>query len=87
MIFGESIRDQVFFVIRDNPGILRTEVQPKIGKPINVVTPAIKELIDMGMVVEGSLRASNTTGKNGHTLYIAEDWAEELNAQNKLWDQ
>jgi len=85
MSFSSSLRDQIFFVIKDNPGILRTEIRDKLAKPNNVVTPAIKELIDDGLVIEGSIRASRTTGKNGRTLFIADEWQKELDAQNRLW--
>ena len=86
-IANTSIRDQILFIIKDNPGILRTEVPVKVGKAINVVTPAIKELIDNGLVSEGMVRVSKTTGKNGKTLWISADWEAELNAQNKLWEE
>lgn len=81
-----SVRDQIFLVIRENPGILRTEVRDKLGMQNNISGPAIKELIDKGMVIEGELRVSHTTGKNGRALYVADDWAQELNCQNRLWD-
>lgn len=86
MSLGESLRSQIFFVIKENPGIVRTEVPPLVDKAINVVTPAIKELIDMGMVLEGVERLSHVTGKSGKTLYVAEDWARELDSQNKLFE-
>jgi predicted transcriptional regulator len=81
-----SIRDQIFFVIKDNPGILRTEVRDKLNLQNNISGPAIKELIDKGMVVEGAVRESRTTNKPGKTLYIADDWVAELDAQHRLFD-
>ena len=86
MSLGESLRSQVFFLIKENPGIVRTEVPPLVDKAINVVTPAIKELIDMGMVVEGPERLSKVTNKAGKMLYVAEDWAAELDSQHRLFE-
>lgn len=83
---GESLRTQIFFIIRAKPGILRTEVRDQLGRPNNVVTPAIKELIDAGMVVEGGTRLSKTTNKPGKELFLAEDWSKELDAQNRLFE-
>jgi predicted transcriptional regulator len=79
---SSSIRDQIFFVIRDNPGILRTEVRDKLGLQNNVSGPAIKELIDKGMIIEGHVRISKTTNKPGRSLYVA----EELDAQNRIFE-
>lgn len=87
MNLSSSLRDQVFFIIRENPGIVRTEVRDQLKMQNNVVGPCIKELIDKGMIVEGGVRASRTTGKNGHTLWVAEDWKKELDCQNKLFDE
>lgn len=85
-LLGESLRNQIFFVIKANPGIVRTEVPPLVDKAINVVTPAIKELVDMGMVVEGPERLSRVTNKAGRMLYVADDWAAELDAQNRIFE-
>ena len=85
-ILGESVRNQIFFVIKSNPGIVRTEVPPMVSRAINVVTPAIKELVDMGMVIEGPERLSKVTNKAGRMLYVAEDWASELDAQNRVFE-
>ena len=62
---NQSLRDQIFWIIKQNPGIVRTEVRDKLDKPNNVVTPAIKELIDQDMVIEGEPRLSKTTNKTG----------------------
>jgi len=86
MLLGESLRSQVFFLIKENPGIVRTEVPPLVDKAINVVTPVIKELIDMGMVIEGPERLSKVTNKAGKMLYVAEDWAAELDSQYRLFE-
>ncbi len=83
---SQSLRDQIFWIIKDNPGIVRTEVRDRLGKPNNVVTPAIKELVDAHMIVEGAARISNTTSKPGKQLYVAEDWAEELDSQNRIFE-
>lgn len=83
---NSSVRDQIFFFIKENPGILRTEVRDRLGFQNNVSGPAIKELIDKGMVMEGDLRISETTGKKGRTLYVASDWEKEMDAQIRLWD-
>jgi len=52
----------------------------------NVSGPAIKELIDKDMVMEGVEKVSRTTNKPGKTLYVAEEWKEMLDAQNKLFE-
>jgi predicted transcriptional regulator len=83
---SNSVRDQIFFVIRENPGILRTEVRDKLNLQNNISGPAIKELIDKGMVLEGELRVSSTTGKKGRALFVADDWAKEMNCQNRIFD-
>jgi predicted transcriptional regulator len=86
MNYTSSIRDQIFFVIKENPGILRTEVRDRLKLQNNISGPAIKELIDKAMVVEGPVRVSQTTNKPGRTLYVAEDWAKELDAQNRVFE-
>ncbi len=83
---NQSLRDQIFWIIKGNPGIVRTEVRDKLKLQNNVVTPAIKELIDAHMIVEGSVRISNTTGKPGKQLFVAEDWAKELDSQNRIFE-
>lgn len=82
---NNSVRDQIFFVIKSSPGILRTEVRDKLGLQNNISGPAIKELVDRGMVVEGHIRVSKTTNKPGRTLYVADDWSQELDAQNRIF--
>lgn len=86
MSLSKSLRDQIFFYIKEHPGTCRTEVRDSLGLQNNVSGPAIKELIDRGMVVEGHARESLTTGKPGKTLYVAEDWAQELDAQNRIFE-
>ncbi len=86
MVKGEALRNRIFFIIKDNAGIVRTEVRDMLGMPNNVVTPAIKELIDMEMVVEGDPRLSKTTNKPGKQLYIEADWKAELESQNRIFE-
>ncbi len=86
MVRGESLKNQIFFMIKGDPGVLRTEVRDKLGLPNNVVTPAIKELIDQEMVIEGQPRLSKTTNKLGKQLYVADDWEKELDAQNRIFE-
>ena len=86
MSHNQSLRDQIFWIIKVDPGIVRTEIRDKLKLPNNVVTPAIKELIDNKMVVEGPARPSKTTNKPGKTLYIAEEWAKEVDAQNRIFE-
>ena len=86
MVRGESLKNQIFFIIKGTPGILRTEVRDQLDLQNNVVTPAIKELIDAHMIVEGPVRISNTTGKPGKQLYVQEDWAAELDSQNRIFE-
>lgn len=86
MVRGESLKTQIFFIVRSNPGIVRTEVRDKLKLPNNVVTPAIKELIDAQMLIEGNIRLSKTTNKPGKQLYVADDWVAELDAQNKVFE-
>lgn len=83
---SSSIRDQIFFIVRDNPGILRTEVRDKLGLQNNISGPAIKELIDRGMIIEGHVRVSKTTNKPGRSLYVADAWVQELDAQNRIFE-
>ncbi len=83
---GEALRNRIFFIIKDNPGIVRTEVRDMLKLPNNVVTPPIKELVDAKMIVEGEPRLSKTTNKPGKQLYIADDWSEELNSQNRIFE-
>jgi predicted transcriptional regulator len=86
VVSNGSLRDQILFIIKENPGILRTEVRDGLGLQNNVSAPAIKELIDKGLVVEGTPRLSKTTNKPGKTLYVAEDWAAEIDAQNRVFE-
>ncbi len=83
---GESLKNQIFFIIKDTPGILRTEVRDKLKLQNNISGPAIKELIDAHMIVEGAVRISNTTGKPGKQLFVQEDWAAELDSQNRIFE-
>jgi predicted transcriptional regulator len=83
---GQSVRDQIFFYIKDNPGVCRTEVRDDLKLQNNVSGPAIKELVDKEMVVEGAEKVSRTTNKSGKSLYVAADWKEMLDAQNKLFE-
>ncbi len=86
MSLNNSLRDQIFFYIKENPGICRTEVRDDMKLQNNVSGPAIKELIDKDMVIEGAEKVSRTTNKPGKTLYVAEAWKEMLDAQNKLFE-
>ncbi len=83
---GETLRNRIFFIIKENPGMVRTEIRDQLGLPNNVVTPAIKELIDQEMVLEGQPRLSKTTNKLGKQLYVADDWAKEIDAQNRIFE-
>jgi predicted transcriptional regulator len=83
---GEALRNRIFFIIKEQPGIVRTEIRDMLKLPNNVVTPAIKELIDQNMVIEGEARLSKTTNKPGKQLYVADDWTRELDSQNRIFD-
>lgn len=83
---GEALRNRVFFIIKENPGIVRTEVRDMLKMQNNIVGPCIKELIDQEMVVEGQQRLSKTTNKPGKQLYVADDWTRELDSQNRIFD-
>ena len=83
---GEALRNRIFFIIKENPGMVRTEIRDQLGMANNVVTPAIKELIDQDMVIEGQPRLSKTTNKPGKELFLAEDWSKELDAQNRVFE-
>ena len=83
---GEALRNRIFFIIKENPGMVRTEIRDQLGMPNNVVTPAIKELIDQDMVLEGQPRLSKTTNKPGKQLYVADDWTKELDSQNRIFE-
>ncbi len=80
------MRNRIFLIIKANSGIVRTEVRDSLKLPNNVVTPAIKELIDMGMVMEGELRTSKTTNRPGKQLYITEAWIKGVDAQNRIFE-
>ena len=83
---SSSIRDQIFFYIRENPGVCRTEVRDAMKLQNNVSGPAIKELIDKEMVVEGPEKISSTTNKPGKTLYVTAEWQQVIEAQNRLFE-
>ena len=85
MNLNEPLKEKIVWIIKTKPGIVRTEVRDQLGMANNVVTPAIKELIDAKIVVEGATRVSKTTNKPGKTLYITEEWGKELNAQNRIF--
>ena len=86
MTLNNSLRDQIFFYIKEHPGICRTEVRDDMKLQNNVSGPAIKELIDKDMVIEGAEKISRTTNKAGKSLYVAEEWKEMLEAQNRLFE-
>ncbi|MBD3260636.1 MAG: hypothetical protein GF334_02995 [Candidatus Altiarchaeales archaeon] len=86
MTYSSSVRDKIFWYIKENPGSCRTEVRDRLGLQNNVSGPAIKELIDRKMVMEGSEKISETTGKSGKALYVASEWQEMLEAQNRLFE-
>ncbi|KKN39032.1 hypothetical protein LCGC14_0747560 [marine sediment metagenome] len=85
MSLNNSLRDQIFFYIKENPGICRTEVRDDMKLQNNVSGPAIKELIDKEMVMEGVEKVSRTTNKPGKSLYVAEAWKKEIDAQNRIF--
>lgn len=85
MNHNEPLKEQIVWIIKLNPGMVRTEIRDRLGLPNNVVTPCIKELIDNKIVVEGAARVSRTTSKPGKTLYITEEWGKELDAQNRIF--
>jgi len=86
MSLNTSLRDQIFFYIQSNPGSCRTEVRDALKLQNNVSGPAIKELVDREMVIEGADKISITTNKPGKSLYVAAEWKEMLDAQNKLFE-
>ena len=85
MSFNQSVRDQIFWYIKENPGVCRTEVRDRLKLQNNVSGPAIKELINKEMLVEGPEKISETTGKAGKTLYVKSEWQEMMDAQNRLF--
>lgn len=84
--YREALESRIFWIIKGTPGMVRTEIRDELGLPNNVVTPCIKKLIDNKMVAEGDIRISKTTNKPGKSLYVAEDWAKEVDAQNRIFD-
>ncbi len=86
MTLNNSLRDQIFFYIKEHPGSCRTEVRDAMSLQNNVSGPAIKELIDKEMVIEGAEKVSRTTNKPGKTLYVSAEWKGMLDAQNKLFE-
>ncbi len=86
MNLNEPLKEKIVWIIKTKPGIVRTEIRDQLAMANNVVTPAIKELIDAKIVVEGATRVSKTTNKPGKTLYITEEWGKELDAQNRIFE-
>ena len=86
MNLNEPLKEKIVWMIKMGPGMVRTEIRDELGLPNNVVTPAIKELIDAKIVVEGAPRVSKTTHKPGKTLYITDEWGKELDAQNRVFE-
>jgi predicted transcriptional regulator len=86
MNLNEPLKERIVWMIKMNPGMVRTEIRDELGLPNNVVTPVIKELIDAKIVVEGATRVSKTTCKPGKTLYITDEWGKELDAQNRIFN-
>ncbi len=84
--YREALESRIFWIIKGTPGMVRTEIRDGLGMPNNVVTPCIKKLIDNNMVVEGAARISKTTNKPGKSLYVAEDWAREVDSQNRIFE-
>jgi len=85
--YNDSLRTRVFWIVKDNPGIVRTEVRDHLKLPNNVVTPAIRELIKDNIFVEGPERISKTTNKPGRSLYLSEDWQKEADSQNRIFTE
>jgi len=83
---SDSLKARIVFMLKDNPGLVRTEVRDRLKMQNNIVGPAIKELVDDGILVEGPVRVSTTTNKTGKTLYLATDWQKELDAQNRVFE-
>lgn len=83
---GEALRSRIFFIIKENPGIVRTEVRDMLKMQNNIVGPCIKQLIDLEMILEGQPRLSKTTNKPGKQLYVADDWTKELDSQNRIFE-
>jgi hypothetical protein len=86
MNYNEPLKEKIVWMIKMNPGMVRTEVRDALKMQNNIVGPVIKELIDAKIVVEGATRISKTTNKPGKTLYITEEWGKELDAQNRIFE-
>ena len=84
--YREALESRIFWIIKGTPGMVRTEIRDQLDMPNNVVTPCVKKLIDNKMVVEGPKRLSKTTNKTGRTLFVADDWAKEVDAQNRIFE-
>lgn len=84
--YSESLRSRIFWMIKENPGIVRTEIRDNLKLPNNVVTPCIRELIKDKMIVEGVERISKTTNKPGKSLYVEEAWQKRLDLQNRVFE-
>lgn len=47
-----------------------SEIAKGLGWPINTVTPRVKELRTIGIVVDGGIRACGITGRNAHVWRV-----------------
>ncbi len=84
--YREALESRIFWIIKNNPGMVRTEIRDDLKMPNNVVTPCIKKLIDNKMVIEGDIRISKTTNKPGKSLYVADDWTKVIDSQNRIFE-
>jgi len=54
----------VYNAIKTYPGLSNREIANVIGKPINCVTPRVKELRNMGLVVNIGIKFDEYTNRN-----------------------
>jgi len=69
----DSRKTEVFGVIDDSPGFCNREIAFVLGLPINSVTPRVKELRDLGLVVCSGVKVDSMTGRSVKTWKVKID--------------
>ena len=59
-----ELQETVYNCIKSHPGLCNREIGVLIGKPINCVTPRVKELRNMGLVVNIGIKFDEYTNRN-----------------------
>ena len=59
-----DIQRMILNIIKTYPNVSNHEISNIINKPINCVTPRVKELRVYGLVIQGSTKVDRKTGKS-----------------------